>query len=80
MDKYLFQLMVEKQNEWRRQYYANKRNKHIIKTVCNKKYKSKGNRNVSDIHQSLLELGFLDEVILTQTHSGELCYESIYGK
>lgn len=80
MNTELFQLIVEKQNEWRKQYYANKRTKRVIRTICNRKYKSKGNQDISDIHKSLLDGGFLEEVILRQTHSGELCYESIYGR
>lgn len=80
IDTQLFKLMVEKQNEWRKQYYANKRNKHIIKTVCNRRYKSKGNKNMEEIKNALLEMGFLDELILKESGSGELCYESLYGK
>lgn len=80
MDTELFKLIVQKHNEWRRQYNEDKNNKKIIQRICNRRYKSKGNKEMRDIHNSLVELGFLEEVILHQTHSGELCYESIYGK
>ncbi len=80
MNSELFKLMVEKQNEWRDQYYANKKDKRIIRTICNRKYKSKGNKELEEIHNSLIELGLLEEVLLRQTHSGELCYDALYGK
>ena len=81
MDSDLFQLILKKQNEWRNQYYANKKRKNIITVICNRKYKSKGNKDVHEIHKSLLQLGFLEEdAILQQRFSGELCYDSLYGK
>ena len=78
MDPDLFKLMVEKQGEWRRQYYENQKTKKIIRTICNKKYKSKGNKGLEEIRDSLKD--YLDEMVLNQTHSGDLCFESLYGK
>ncbi len=78
MDPDLFKLMVEKQGEWRRQYYENQKTKRIIRTICNRKYKSKGNKGLEEIRDSLKH--YLDEIVLNQTQSGELCFESLYGK
>lgn len=80
MNSDLLKLMIEKQNEWRKQYYADKTNKQIIRTICNRKYKSKGNKGLEEIHKSLSETGVLEEIILSQRESGELCYDSLDGK
>jgi hypothetical protein len=78
MNQELFKLMVEKQNEWRNQYYADKQTKKIIKTICNRKYKSRGNKRLEEIRDTLKD--YLDEMVLKNSQSGELCFESLYGK
>jgi hypothetical protein len=78
MDTDLFKLMLEKQKEWRDQYYADNKAKKIIRTITNRKYKSKGNKSIDEINESLK--GVLDEVIITQRETGELCYDSLYGR
>jgi hypothetical protein len=80
MDSDLFKYLIEQQNIWRKQYYADKKTKRIIRTICNRKYQSKGNKDIENIHKSLVEMGFLEEVKLIHTHSGELCYDILYGK
>ena len=80
MNPDLFKMMIEKQQEWRDQFMKNKHSKRIIQTITNRKYKSKGNKNMEQIHQDLVELGLLEEITLTQTESGNLCFESLYGK
>ena len=75
MNPDLFKLMVEKQGEWRRQYYENQKTKKIIRTICGRNYKIKG---LEEIRDSLK--GYLDEMVLNQTQSGDLCFESLYGK
>ena len=80
MNSELFKLMVEKQSEWRRQYYENKRNQKIIRTICNRKYKSKGDNSFDEIYNSLLQTGLVEEVVLEQTQSGELCFNTLYEK
>jgi len=77
MDSYLLKLMVEKQNELRKQYYQNKKSQYVIRTICDKRYKSKGSHTIEEIKKELENLGYLDEVKLTQNIYGELCYESI---
>lgn len=80
MQSELFKMIIEKQNVWRKQYHANKKDKQIIRTICNRKYKSKGNKELREIHKSLVNLGFLDEVELVEQTNGNMCYESIYHK
>lgn len=78
MNEDLFKLMIENQALWRRQYYENKKTKRIIRTICNRKYKSKGNKSLEEIRDSLK--GYLDEMVLNNSQSGELFFESLYGK
>lgn len=80
MDSEKFRELIEKQCELRRQYNADKKTKQIIKTICNRKYKSKGNKGLEEIHKSLMDMGFLQEIQLIHTQSGELCYDNLYGR
>lgn len=80
MDTEAFKLIVENQNEWRKQYYANKIRKNLVTVICNRKYKSKGNKDINEIYKSLIELGFLEDAILQHRISGDLCYNSLVGK
>jgi hypothetical protein len=78
MDGDLFKLMLQEQQTLRQQYYANQKTKNIIRTICNRKYKSKGDKGLEEIRESLK--GYLDEMILNNSQSGDLCFESLYGK
>lgn len=80
MDTETFKLIVGKQNEWRKQYYANKIRKNIVTVICNRKYKSKGNKDINEIYKSLVEMGFLEDAILQHRISGDLCHECLLGK
>jgi hypothetical protein len=62
IDTHLFKLMVEKQNELRKQYYENKKRKMLMKVIRNRKYKSKGNKDAEDINKALIEMGFIEEI------------------
>ncbi len=63
IDTHLFNLMVEKQNEWRKQYYENKKRKMLMKVIRNRKYKSKGNKKDAEyINKALIEMGFIEEI------------------
>lgn len=73
MNSELFKRMIEKQNEWRNQFYADKKTRQLIRTICNRKYKSKGNQELEEIHKSLLEMGFLEDVTLVEREYGNLC-------
>lgn len=77
MHSELFKMIVDKQLEWRRRYNSNKKTTQIIRTICNRKYKSKGNKELKEIHKSLLDLGFLEEVKLDEREFGNLCDSSI---
>jgi hypothetical protein len=80
MDFDLFKTMIKMQNQWRDEYHADKRTRHIIRTIANRKYLSKGRKGVDEIRKSLEEGGYLEELILTQNQSGELCFDYLYGK
>jgi hypothetical protein len=74
MDGDLFKLMLQEQQTLRQQYYANEKTKNIIRIICNRRYKSRGNKTLEEIRDSLK--GYLDEMVLNQ----DLCFESLYGK
>lgn len=80
MNQDKFRRMLFKQMEWRKQYEAEQQTKHIITTICNRRYKSKGNQNAEAIKQSLIELGNLEEIVIHHTETGDLCFDSIYRK
>ena len=80
MNSELFKMIVEKQTEWRRRFNANKQTNLIIRTICNRKYKSKGNKELEEIHKSLVDLGYLEEVDLVEQTDGDMCYQSVYHK
>lgn len=71
----LFKLMVEKQNEWRKHYYETQKAKHLIRVICNRRYKSKSHHTLEQIHKELERLGFLEEVILIEESNGNKYYE-----
>jgi hypothetical protein len=81
MNTELFTMILNKQIQWRQEYYANKKDKRIIRTIYNRKYKSKGNKDINEIHKVLVDMGFLeDQLTMIQQQDGNLCYDSLYGK
>ncbi len=80
MDIELFKLMLEKQKEWRNQYYANRKRKNVISVICNRKYKSKGDKDIQEIYDSLVEMGYLEDAIYLHKFSGDICHECLLGK
>ncbi len=72
----LFKLMVQKQSEWKKQYYENQKAKRLIRIICNRRYESKSHQTLEQIHQELERLGFLEEVILIE-EKGNKYYEPI---
>ena len=60
----LFKLMVEKQNEQKKQYYENKKQNILMKVIKNRTYKlSQESEDVNkQIYNSLLEMGFIEEI------------------
>jgi len=73
----LFKLMVEKQNEWAKQYHQKQKAKHLIRVICNRRYESKSHHSLEQIKQELERLGFLEEVILIEESNGNKYYEPI---
>lgn len=71
----LYKLMVQKQNEWRKQYYQNQKTKQAIRIICNRRYKSKSHHTLERIQHELEQLGFLDEVTLIEEDNGNKYYE-----
>lgn len=70
----LFKLMVQNQNEWRKQYYQNQKTKQVIRVICNRRYKSKSHHTLEQIQKELKQLGLLDEVTVIEEETGEQYY------
>jgi hypothetical protein len=70
MNSELFKLMLQEQQTLRKQYYANEKSKKIIRTICNRRYKSKGDKGLEEIKESLK--GYVDEMVLNNSQSGDL--------
>jgi len=72
----LFKLMVQKQSEWKKQYYENQKAKRLIRIICNRRYESKSHHTLEQIQKELERLGFLEEVTLIE-ENGNKYYEPI---
>lgn len=80
MNQEQFKRMILQQTEARKQYEADKKNNHLIRTICNRRYKSKGNHDIKEIQKALEEMGFLDDVELVERNNGEMVYQVISFK
>lgn len=80
MDTETFKLIVENQDKWRKQYYENKLRKNVISVICGRKYKNRGNKNVKEIYDALVEMGYLEDAIYLNKFSGDICHEYLLGK
>ena len=77
MNHELFRDLILNQAEYARQYRSNKKKQHLIRTIKNSRYKSKGNRDLNDIRKALAELGVLYEVQMIENVSDNLVDETI---
>ena len=67
----LFKLMVQKQSEWKKQYYENQKAKRLIRLICNTRYESKSHHTLKQIEKELERLGFLEEVTLIEENGNK---------
>ena len=79
MNMELFNSIINNQTKWRREYFENRNKKMLIRRICNKKYKSKGNKNINQINKFFLENG-LEEIEIIERQEGNLVFETINYK
>ena len=70
MKSELFNMIVENQKKWRQQYKEQEKSLKVIRTICNRKYKSKCNNHLEEISKSLSDL---EEMKLDEIEYGNLC-------
>jgi len=75
-----FKYIIQNQSNWASHYYANRKRKNVISVICNRKHKSKGNKDAQTIHNSLVEMGLLEDAIYLHKFSGDICHECLLGK
>jgi hypothetical protein len=46
MNSDLFKYIIQNQSNWASHYYANRKRKNVISVICNRKHKSKGNKDI----------------------------------
>ena len=76
MNMELFNSIINNQTKWRREYFENRNKKMLIRRICNRKYKSKGNKNINEINKFFLENG-LEEIEIIERQEGNLVFETI---
>jgi hypothetical protein len=53
MNETFFKFIVENQDKWRNEYYANKKKQTQISIIQRRRYKSRGNKTLEEIQKSL---------------------------
>ena len=73
MDEELFKAMIINQQAWRKKYQQNEQTKKIIRSICNRKYKS----NLEELKESLKDY---PEMILQENTVGEFYFQTVSEK
>jgi hypothetical protein len=77
MNNESFRDLILNQAEYARQYRSKKKKEHLIKTIKNSKYKSKGNRSLNEIREALAKLGVLYEIQTVENTAENVVDETI---